>query len=105
MKGFHQMLRPACRRCTARLGITGPVPCQLPPHQTVCRRRQLWTGPSARTHAGQLDISQLPEVLRAQRRHIALLHHHQWRHAGDAVTGATHATCRPCTPAPGARPS
>ena len=23
--GFRQLLRPACRRCTARLGITGPV--------------------------------------------------------------------------------
>ena len=43
--GFHQMLRPACRRCAARYGITEPVACHLPPHQTVCRRHRLWTGP------------------------------------------------------------
>lgn len=55
--GFRKMLRPACRRCTARRGITGPVACHLPPHLTVCRRRRLWTGPAARSHAGQLDVS------------------------------------------------
>ena len=55
--GFGQLLRPACRRCTARLGITGPIACRLPPHQTLCRRHRLWTGPSACTHAAQLDIS------------------------------------------------
>jgi hypothetical protein len=52
---FRQLLRPACRRCTARRGIAGAVACRLPPHLTVCRRHQLWTGPAARTHAGQLD--------------------------------------------------
>lgn len=36
IEGFHQMLRPACRRCTARRGITEPVACYLPPHQTIC---------------------------------------------------------------------
>jgi len=57
---FAQMLRPACRRCTARRGIIGPVACRLPPHQTLCRRHRLWTGPAARTHSAQLDISQPP---------------------------------------------
>jgi hypothetical protein len=65
---FRQLLRPACRRCAARRGITGPIACRLPPHQTICRRHRLWTGPSARTPAGQLDISPFPEILRAQRR-------------------------------------
>jgi len=36
--GFYQTLRPACRRCTARHGITEPVACHLPSHRTVCRR-------------------------------------------------------------------
>ncbi len=91
IEGFHQALRPACRRCTARRGITEPVACQLPPHQTVCRRHQIWTGPSARSHAGQLDISQLPGILRAQRRHLALLRHHQWWQVDDAISDATRA--------------
>jgi hypothetical protein len=93
-EGFRQMLRPACRRCTGRYGITEPVACHLPPHQTVCRRHRLWTGPSARTHAGQLDISQLPEILHAQRRHATLSHHPGYWHLDTAVSDATHAIHR-----------
>jgi hypothetical protein len=88
---FRQMLRPACRRCTARRGITRPVACHLPPHQAVCRRHRLWTGPSARTHAGQLDISPFPEILRTQRRHLAQLHHHPRQDVDAAVSNATRA--------------
>ena len=93
-EGFRQALRPACRRCTARRGITGPVACQLPPHQTVCRRHRLWTGPSARSHDGQLDISPFPEILRAQRRHLALVHHHPWQLADTAIGAAATAVYR-----------
>jgi hypothetical protein len=90
-EGFHRMLRPACHRCTARRGITEPVACFLPPHQTVCRRHRRWTGPAARSHAAQLDVSPFPEVLRAQRRHRHLAQlHHPWR-LGDAVRDATAA--------------
>jgi hypothetical protein len=103
-EGFHRRLRPACHRCTARYGITGPVACFLPPHQTVCRRHRRWTGPAARSHAGQLDISPFPEVLRAQRRHYNLAQlHHPWR-LDDAVrdaTGAIHQALRGGTPIPG----
>ena len=88
---FRQMLRPACRRCTARLGITGPTACRLPPHLTVCRRHRLWTGPAARTHAGQLDISPFPEILRAQRRHLAQLRQHPWQDVEDTISAATRA--------------
>jgi hypothetical protein len=92
--GFHRLLRPACRRCTARLGITGPVACRMPDHQAVCRRHRLWTGPAARTHAGQLDVSPFPEVLRAQRRHLALLHDHQQHDVEATVSTATTAVCQ-----------
>jgi hypothetical protein len=88
---FRRMLRPACRRCTARRGITVPVACCLPPHLTVCRRHRLWIGPSARSHAGQLDVSALPEILRAQRRHLAQLHHHRWWDVQAAISDATQA--------------
>lgn len=104
--GFHRLLRPACRRCTARLGISGPVACRLPPHQAVCRRHRLWTGPAARTPAGQLDVSQLPEVLRAQRRHLALLNHHQQHEVEATVSTATtaaHQALRAGTWIPGQR--
>jgi hypothetical protein len=91
---FHRLLRPACRRCTARLGITGPVACRLPGHQAVCRRHRLWTGPAARTHAGQLDISPFPEILRAQRRHLALVNHHQQHDVEATVSTAITAVCQ-----------
>jgi hypothetical protein len=67
------------------------VACRLPPHLTVCRRHRLWTGPAARTHAGQLDISQLPEILQAQRRHLAQLRDHPWPEVDAAVGDATRA--------------
>ena len=90
-EGFRQTLRPSCRRCAARYGITGPVACYLPPHLTVCRRHRLWIGPSARSHDGQLDVSPFPEILRAQRRHLALTHQHDWWHVNNAVSDATRA--------------
>ena len=100
-EGFRQMLRPACRRCTARCGITGPVACHLPPHRTVCRRHRLWTGPSARSHAGQLDVSPFPEILRAQRRHLAQLHHHRGRKSRPPSATPPTPSTAPCAPAPG----
>lgn len=103
-EGFRQRLRPACRRCAARYGITGSVACHLLPHQTVCYRHRLWTGPTARSHDGQLDISPFPEVLRAQRRYRQLAQlHHPWQ-LGDAVrdaTSAIHHTLRGDTWIPG----
>jgi hypothetical protein len=93
-EGFYRMLRPACRRCTARRGIAEPVACYLPPHLTICRRHRLWIGPSARSHDGQLDISQFPEILRAQRRHLAQLHHHHWLHVDTVISDATRAIYR-----------
>jgi len=104
IEGFHRRLRPACHRCAARRGITEPVACFLPPHQTVCRRHRRWTGPAARSHDGQLDVSPFPEILRAQRRHCHLARlHHPWR-LGDAVrdaTGAIHHALRGGTWIPG----
>lgn len=91
IEGFNRPLRPACRRCAARHGITGPVPCRLPPHQVLCRRHQLWTGPAARSHDQQLDVSPLPEIGRAHRRHLALIHRYPRHHVDTAVSEATSA--------------
>ena len=105
-EGFRQMLRPACRYCAARRGIAEPVACYLPPHLTVCRRHRIWIGPSARTHAGQLDVSPLPEILRAQRRHVALVHQHPWQQVDTAIDDATraiHQALRASTWIPGQR--
>jgi hypothetical protein len=71
----------------------------------ACRRHRLWTGPSARTHAGQLDVSPFPEIFRAQRRHLAQLRRHQRQEVEAAVNDATRAIYqalparrRPATP-------
>jgi hypothetical protein len=32
------------------------VGCHLLPHQTVCRRHRLWTGPAARSHVSQFEL-------------------------------------------------
>jgi len=101
-EGFRRTLRPACHRCTARLGITEPVACFLPPHQTLCRRHRLWTGPAARHHDGQLNVTPFPEILRAQRRHLTLAH--LWWQTGTAIsdaTGAIHHALRAGTWIPG----
>jgi hypothetical protein len=95
-EGFHRMLRPACHRCTAGRGIAGPVACYLPSHRTVCRRHRLWTGPTARTIDGQLDLSHLPGILRAHRRHRHLVRacdHLPWQ-PGDALREAIGAIRR-----------
>ena len=39
-------------------------------------------------------ISQLPEILRAQRRHLARLRHHRWREVQAAISDAKHAIHR-----------
>jgi len=101
--GFRQLLRPACRRCTARRGITAPIACRLPPHQTVCRRHRLWTGPAARTHAAQLDIGPLPEILQAQRRHLAQLHTTRGRTSRPPSAPPPRPSTRPSAAAPGSR--
>ena len=64
---------------------------RLPPHLTICRRHRLWIGPSARTPSGQLDVSPFPEIFRAQRRHLAQLHHYPWQQVDTAVSAATRA--------------
>jgi hypothetical protein len=105
-EGFRQTLRPACRRCAARYGITELVACHLPPHQTICRRHRLWIGPAACGHDGQLDISPFPEVLRAHRRHLTLVNQHHWWHVDTAVkdaTGAIYHALRGGTWIPGQR--
>ena len=70
--------------------VAGPIACRLPPHLTVCRRHRLWIGPAVHAHAGQLDVSPFPEILRVQRRHLTHLRHHPWQDV-EAISAATRA--------------
>jgi hypothetical protein len=76
--------RIACRRCTARRGITGDVYCARV-DQRVCRRHHRWLGGPLDNTVYQHDLSALPEVLHAQRRHYRLLHRHGADHGRMAI--------------------
>jgi len=68
-------IRPACRRCTAA-HAGGQVECWQAPEINLCMRHRLWIGNGVGNPARQLDISWLPEILSAQRRHLNLLRRH-----------------------------
>ena len=71
---------------------------------SASKNAELLVLPSARTHADQLDISQLPEILRARRRHLAQLRHHRGgKRRPPSATPSTPSTApsAPSAPAPG----
>lgn len=104
LHGHLTHIRPACHRCAARRGALDEVAlCHYPDHLTVCHRHQLWIGRGALSHAEQHDLSQMPEILMAQRRHHRLLLRYDrnliacfrasgekfWRHRLRLPAGAT----------------
>jgi hypothetical protein len=73
----------ACRHCTARRGITGPVTCWAPPHRNVCLRHRRWVGHIDPAFQGLLDgrdpqpdLTLLPDVVSAERRLRRLIRRH-----------------------------
>jgi hypothetical protein len=79
--------RIACQRCTARRGIAGDVYC-VDPDQRVCHRHRRWLG-GPTEDADQHDLTGLPEVWAAQRRHHRLLRRHGTETARSALYWAT----------------
>jgi len=79
--------RPACRACTARRGVHSLVIRRAPHHECVCQRHQRWL------HGGdQHDLSQLPDVLRAN-----LAHRRLTRRRGGAATSPAYLEARRLT--------
>lgn len=74
----RQRARYACRRCVAqRTGTTNhSVWSWMTCHDQVCVPHRLWIGRAVDSPAGQLDLTDLPKVVRAQRRHYRLLRRH-----------------------------
>ncbi|TMR88810.1 TniQ family protein [Nonomuraea basaltis] len=87
--GWPNQVRPACRHCVASRGIVAPVMCWMRPEQSVCPRHQLWIGAGVTTAAEQLDLSRLPEISRAQRRHRRIIRRHGHQVTAEAFTEAT----------------
>lgn len=85
----------ACRRCAAQSDILTPVHLAAPVHHTVCRSHKRWLTDDAGTDDGrQYPLHDLPEILRAQRRHRRLVRDHGVDQAADAVAAAEHITQR-----------
>ncbi|MFF7052549.1 TniQ family protein [Streptomyces griseorubiginosus] len=80
--------RPACRRCTHVAGITMPVTCWTTHDRNACLRHRLWIGDGITNADEQVDISGLPDTLRAQRHHRNLVARHGRRWVRNAYPDA-----------------
>jgi hypothetical protein len=83
----------ACRLCVARR--TGSYDLARPVtawkshlHDHVCLRHKLWIGKAVDYYHQQVDLSRLPDVVHAQRRHYRLLRRH-----GHVVLDACYEHC------------
>ncbi len=73
LAGEPNVTRLACQHCMASQSINAPVWCWQRHDQNVCLRHERWIGRGVRELSDQVDISGLPEVAHAQRRHGRLV--------------------------------
>lgn len=76
--------QPSCSRCDAR-HEGGVVARLLPHHRYVCTRHRYWIGPPDAGQPATCLGDDLDDVVRAQRRHLRLLHRHGPAATFDAV--------------------
>jgi TniQ len=82
---YRHQPQPGCPRCDARHD-GGPVARLLPHHHYVCTQHRYWIGPpDAGQPATPLDHPELHDIVRAQRRHLRLVHRHGTAASFDAV--------------------
>jgi hypothetical protein len=85
--------RRVCWRCAARRGVFSYATVWQPAEACTCPAHRIWLGSAAHPrHRGQYDISALPEILQAQRRHYRLARRHGRQEATDAFAEAAHIT-------------
>lgn len=88
--------RPACPRCVRR-HRGGPVRIYLSEYEHVCVRHSIWFGTLGPANhgwsqpAGPIDVSALPMIRAAQRRHHRLIHRHGAQATGRAMRSAVAA--------------
>jgi hypothetical protein len=80
----------ACRRCAARrTGTRDRIEVwRSRLHDQVCVTHRLWTGQAVESPAYQLDLADLPDIVRAQRHHHRLLHRY-----GPGVVDVCYLKC------------
>ena len=84
--------RPACRRCMTANDIHRPVMTWMRHDQNVCRQHKLWIGPGTHHPENQPDLTTLPEIVDAQRRHAALIRRYGRRRVQESFHLA-HLVC------------
>lgn len=77
-------IQPGCRLCLLAKNVRH-ARLWVPPGTTICPRHQRWTG----AHGQQFDISALPEITHAHRRHRRMIHRRGWQAAARAMDDAT----------------
>lgn len=77
-------VQPVCSLCLAAKNVRF-ARHWVPPGTTTCLRHSRWTG----THGQQFDISPLPEIAQAQRRHHRLIRRHGWQPVTQSMNDAT----------------
>ena len=80
---FRHRPQTGCTRCDAR-HPGGTVIRVLPHHRYVCLHHNHWIGPPDLDRPS-VGLADLPEIIRAQRRHHRLVRRHGWAAAYDAV--------------------
>ncbi len=83
----HHVIRLACRLCAARLGIHNLVLRRTADHEHLCPSHRRWL-----TGSDQLDVSPLPDVLRAHRHHHRIQRRHGRRGTSPAYPEAARLT-------------
>jgi hypothetical protein len=79
--------RPACRHCTLRRGIPTDALC-VAVDQRVCQRHRRWLGGLTDPVGDQHDLTALPKVIVAQRRHHSLIRRHGAERGRAAISSA-----------------
>ncbi|MET9209815.1 hypothetical protein ABZW38_32355 [Streptomyces bacillaris] len=80
---FRHQPQVGCHLCDAKYP-GGVVTRLLPHHRYVCFRHRTWIGPPD-INGNAADLSLLPAVVNAQRRHLRLMHRRGWALTFDAV--------------------
>jgi len=83
------VVRPACRRCTATRTAAGRIDMWYRHDHNVCLRHLLWTGPGAGDPRDQVDLAVHPDIVHAQLRHQRLIREH-----GHGIVRTAYHTAR-----------
>ncbi len=85
--------RTICWRCAARRGDSRFATVWQPAEVNICSSHLIWLGSAVRAHrSGQHYVGDLPEILRAQRRHCRLARCRGRQTTADAFAEAAHIT-------------